>query len=54
MKLNKIIDKIKFEGSFDNREITHIAHDSRKVKNGTLFIAIAGKIMMDMILFLMH
>ena len=42
MKLNKIIDKIKFEGSFDNREITHIAHDSRKVKNGTLFIAIAG------------
>ena len=42
MKLNKIIDKIKFKGSYDNREITHIAHDSRKVKNGTLFIAIAG------------
>ena len=43
MKLNKIIDKINFKGSSDNREITHIAHDSRKVKNGTLFIAIAGK-----------
>ena len=43
MKLKKIVNNISFKGTPDNREIINIAHDSRKVKNGTLFIAIAGK-----------
>ena len=43
MKLNKIVNNISFQGNPDNREILNIAHDSRKVKNGTLFIAIAGE-----------
>jgi len=43
MKLKSVIKNIKYKGNPDNREILNIAHDSRKVKNGTLFIAIAGE-----------
>ncbi|MBI45356.1 MAG: UDP-N-acetylmuramoyl-L-alanyl-D-glutamate--2,6-diaminopimelate ligase [Candidatus Marinimicrobia bacterium] len=43
MNLDKIIKNIDFTGSSDDREIFNIAHDSRKVKQGTLFIAIAGE-----------
>ena len=44
MNLNTIIKNINFSGISDDREILNIAHDSRKVKKGTLFIAIAGEI----------
>ena len=43
MNLSKIVKNISFNGNSDNREISYIAHDSRKVKEGTLFIAIAGQ-----------
>ena len=43
MKLKNVVKNITLKGKPDNREILHIAHDSRKVKNGTLFIAIAGE-----------
>jgi len=43
MKLKKILNNIPFKGIHDNREILNIAHDSRKVKKGTLFIAIEGE-----------
>ena len=43
MNLSKIVKNINFNGNCDNREISYIAHDSRKVKEGTLFIAIAGQ-----------
>ena len=43
MKLNEILKNIPFNGTHDNRDISSITHDSRKVKKGTLFIAISGK-----------
>ena len=43
MNLDTIIKNIKFSGKSDNREILNIAHDSRKVKKGTLFIVISGE-----------
>ena len=43
MKLDKILNNIKYKGNPDNREIINITHDSRKVKDGTLFIAISGE-----------
>ena len=42
MKLNKLVKNINYIGQSDNRKILNICHDSRKVKKGTLFIAIAG------------
>ena len=42
MKLNKLIKNINYLGNPDDREILNITHDSRKVKEGTLFIAIPG------------
>ena len=43
MNLNKIIKNIDFDGIADERDISQIVHDSRKVKKGSLFIAIAGE-----------
>lgn len=43
MKLDKILKNITFNGKHDNRNISSITHDSRKVKEGTLFIAISGE-----------
>ena len=43
MKLNEILKNIPFNGTHDNRDISSITHDSRKVKKGTLFIAISGE-----------
>ena len=43
MNLDKIIKDITFKGNYDQREIYNIVHDSRKVKKGSLFIAIAGE-----------
>ncbi len=43
MKLKKIVKNINFSGELDDREILYITNDSRKVKKGTLFIAIAGE-----------
>ena len=43
MNLDEIIKNITFKGDYDQREIYNIVHDSRKVKKGSLFIAIAGE-----------
>ena len=43
MKLNELLKNIDFRGCPDDREITNITYDSRKVKNGSLFIAISGE-----------
>ena len=42
MKLSKILNNINYDGKLKEREITYITHDSRKVKEGTLFIALKG------------
>ena len=42
MKLSKIVCNINYKGISDDREISYITHDSRKVKKGTLFIALKG------------
>ena len=42
MQLNDLVKNISFTGQSDNREIKAITYDSRKVKPGTLFIAISG------------
>ena len=42
MKLSKILNNINYVGKLKEKEITYITHDSRKVKEGTLFIAIPG------------
>ena len=43
MKLNELLKNIDFRGCPDDREIINITYDSRKVKNGSLFIAISGE-----------
>ncbi len=42
MQLQELVKNIQFKGTPDNREISSITYDSRKVKPGTLFIAISG------------
>ena len=42
MKFSKIVHNINYKGKSDDREISYITHDSRKVKEGTLFIALRG------------
>jgi len=42
MKLLNILKNVDYIGTPDCREILNITHDSRKVKEGTLFIAIQG------------
>jgi UDP-N-acetylmuramoyl-L-alanyl-D-glutamate--2,6-diaminopimelate ligase len=42
MQLQKLVKNIQFKGTLDNREISFITYDSRKVKPGTLFVAISG------------
>ena len=42
MKLSEILHNVNYVGNLIDREITYITHDSRKVKNGTLFIALKG------------
>ncbi len=42
MKLTDLIDNIQFKGNPDNRQILNITYDSRKVRAGTLFVAIKG------------
>ena len=42
MQLKDLIKNISYNGNADKREIISIAYDSRKVKVGTLFVAIAG------------
>ena len=43
MKLIDIFKDISYKGNLENLEISNITHDSRKVKKGTLFIAISGE-----------
>ena len=43
MELINILKNINYAGNPDSREILNITHDSRKVKQGTLFIAIPGE-----------
>ena len=43
MTLKDILKNLKYTGAIDEREISGIAHDSRKVKAGTLFVAIKGQ-----------
>ena len=42
MKLNELMQGIKFDGKVDSRNISSIVHDSRKVKENSLFIVIEG------------
>ena len=42
MQLQELMKNIQFTGTLDNREISAITYDSRKVKPGTLFVAISG------------
>ena len=42
MLLHELVKNISFKGHSDNREIKSITYDSRKVKPGTLFVAISG------------
>ena len=42
MQLQELVKNIQFKGTPDNREISFITYDSRKVKPGTLFVAISG------------
>ena len=42
MQLQELVKDIHFTGNPDSREISAITYDSRKVKPGTLFIAISG------------
>ena len=46
MKLSKLVEHIEYElvqGSLDT-EVADIAYDSRKIKEGMLFVAIAGTV----------
>ena len=43
MNLKKIVENINFKGQSDDRQIFNIVHDSRKVKQGSLFVAISGE-----------
>lgn len=46
MKLSKLVEHIEYElvqGSLDT-EVADIAYDSRKIKAGMLFVAIAGTV----------
>ena len=43
MKLSEILKDVKCSGNHDNREISNITYDSRKVKNNCLFVAISGQ-----------
>ena len=43
MKLNELIKNINFSGDVDSRYISGIIHDSRKVKENSLFIVIEGE-----------
>ena len=43
MQLKELVKNIHFKGIPDNREISAITYDSRKVKPGTLFVAITGE-----------
>ena len=42
MQLRELMKNIHFTGNPDDREISAISYDSRKVKPGTLFVAISG------------
>jgi UDP-N-acetylmuramoyl-L-alanyl-D-glutamate--2,6-diaminopimelate ligase len=42
MELRDLLRKIKFSGNIEDCVIENITHDSRKVKPGTLFVAIKG------------
>ena len=42
MKLSKLLNGIDFDGQFKDCDVNSIIHDSRKVKNGSLFVAIKG------------
>ena len=42
MKLSKLLNGVEFNGNPEDCEIQSIIHDSRKVKSGSLFVAIKG------------
>ena len=42
MLLQELIKGIPYTGNPDDCEITAVTYDSRKVRSGTLFVAIAG------------
>ena len=44
MRLNKLLKDISYKGESDDRNILYITHDSRKVKQGTLYIAFRGSV----------
>ena len=42
MKLSKLLNGLDFNGLLEDCEVNSITHDSRKVKDGSLFVAIKG------------
>ena len=42
MQLLELVKGLSYKGNPDNCEITAVTYDSRKVKVGTLFVAISG------------
>ena len=43
LKKKKILNNIKYKGNPNSIDISSIVHDSRKVKNNCLFVAISGQ-----------
>ena len=43
IELNKILKGITFKGKIDSRLINGVYYNSKKVKQGSLFIAIKGR-----------
>ena len=41
--VTKILKDINYTGNHDNRDITNITYDSRKVRKNCLFIAVSGE-----------
>ena len=48
MKLNKILNGIKYQGDIKDIDIKNISYDSRKISRGSLFVAIKAKCMIQL------
>ena len=43
MDIKKILNGVDYKGKFNDFDVKNISYDSRKVTNGTLFVAVKGK-----------
>ena len=43
MEIKKILNGVDYKGEFNDFDVKNISYDSRKVTNGTLFVAVKGK-----------